>query len=107
MTDSRCVVAERVWQLRVRANLTPGELAERAGVAAWTVYAIERGVTDEGRPVDVTLSTLAGLAAGLGVPVGVLVGERPLPLHWPVGDVFWRQVRREVDQIQSQFEEVA
>ncbi len=89
-------IGRRVRDLRLRIGATPTQLAEQAGVAVVTVRKLERGAHD-----DVTLTTLTGVAAALELPVAVLLGEQPPPLHWPVDRVFWRQLRREVEQIQG------
>ncbi len=92
MSADIIAVGARVQRLRERLRLTPQQIAAVAGISAWTVRALERGAAE-----GVGLHTLTGIAAALGVPVGVLLGERPPPIHWPVDDVFWRQVRREID----------
>ncbi len=102
MTADVATVRAQVRALRDRLGWTVRELAERSGVNEWTIRDVERGGS-----ADITLGTLSRLAAALDVPVGCLLGERPLPLNWPLGDVFWRQARREINQIQEQLEEVA
>ncbi len=95
MTDVAAVGA-RVRELRERLGWTAGDLADRAAVYKDTVLRLERGAKGE-----VSLRVLTGLAEALEVPVGVLLGEQPPPLHWPVDRFFWGQVRREVEQIQG------
>jgi transcriptional regulator with XRE-family HTH domain len=90
-------VGVRVRALRDRIGITQTELADAADVNRGTLSVLESGQGEHG----VTVKTLTRLADALDVPVGVLLGERPMPLHWPIGDVFWRQIRREVEQIQG------
>jgi DNA-binding XRE family transcriptional regulator len=93
--DAR-TVGRHVFDLRVRLGLTVVELADRAGVGEATVYQLERGANP-----DCALSTVTGLAAALGVPVGVLLGERRPPAYWPVDRLFWRQAGREIDELRA------
>ncbi len=95
MSTDVAAVGERVRALRERAGMSHYDVAERAGVDRYTVQALERGTSG----ADVRLGTLAGIAAALDLPVGVLLGESPPPIHWPADGVFWRQVRREIEQI--------
>ncbi len=95
-------IGGRVRTLRDRLGWSAADLADRAGIFKDTVLRLERGAKGE-----VSLRVLTGLAAALGVPVGVLLGEQPLPLHWPVDRFFWGQVRREVGEIQAQVQGVA
>lgn len=60
---------ERLVSWRVARRVAPEELARRAGLPPERLDAIERG--DE----DPTVSTLASLASGLGVPPGWLHDE--------------------------------
>jgi XRE family transcriptional regulator, regulator of sulfur utilization len=96
VTPDIAAIGGRVRDMRERVGYSAAGLARRAGVDAWTVRALENGTAS-----GMTLATLSGLARAFGVPVGVLLGERPLPLGWPVGDVFWGQVRRELEQIRE------
>lgn len=89
-------VGARIRRLRLRLGLTPIQVADRAGVIPATVRALERGTTD-----GVNLHTLTGIARALEVPVGVLLGEQPPPLHWPMSTVFWRQAAREIDGVEA------
>jgi transcriptional regulator with XRE-family HTH domain len=83
-------VGVRVRALRQRAGLSQRGLASLAAVDKTTVQALEMG-----RAPGMNLHTLSTLARALRVPIGVLVGEQPGP-H--VDGVYWRQVRREVEQ---------
>lgn len=89
-------IGARVRDLRTRAGLSTTAVAERAGIDVAWLREIERGDAS-----GISLNTLTGLASAVGVPVAVLLGEQPPPLHWPVDRVFWTQVRREVEQIQG------
>ncbi len=84
-------VGERVRALRERAGMSQRGLAARAGVDKTTVQALEMG-----RAPGMNLHTLSALAQALQVPIGVLVGELPVPSGEPVS---WAQVRREVEQL--------
>lgn len=70
---------ERIVSWRVARRVAPDELARRAGIDPTRLDAIERG--DE----DPTASTLAALAAGLGVPPGWLHDD-PKRLLALIGD---------------------
>lgn len=89
-------VGDRIRTMRDRVGMSQTQVAAASGLHLRTVCAVERGEAGE-----VRLATLTAIAAALDVPVGVLLGERPPPVHWPVDGVFWRQVRREVEQIQG------
>lgn len=62
-------IGQRVKQLRLAQSLNVRELAERAGVSASYIYAIESG--SRGSHV-VKLELIAN---ALGVPLSVLLGE--------------------------------
>lgn len=64
-------VATNLASLRTARNLSQGELAERAGLAAQTYRAIESG------SVSPRSSTLLSLAKALGVRLDELLGELP------------------------------
>ncbi len=102
MTADVATVRTQVRALRDRLGWTVPTLADRSGVNEWTIRDLERGGSG-----DITLGTLSKLAAGLEVPVGCLLGERPPPLDWPVDRIRWRQVGREIARIQEQLEGVA
>lgn len=87
------IVGRRVRALRERAGMSQRGLAARAGVDKTTVQALEMG-----RAPGMNIHTLAALARTLQVPIGVLVGELPVPSGEPVS---WAQVRREVEQIRE------
>ncbi len=90
-------LGKRVRALRERIGVNQTELAFAAGISRAALSNLEAGSARHG----VTLTTLAALAEALDVPVGVLLGERPLPVHWPVDGVFWRQAGREIDQLRA------
>lgn len=90
-------IGDRVRQLRERVGLSQHQTADRAGIHFATIQALEQGRRSEG----VTLATMSAIAKALEVPVAVLLGEQPPPLHWPVDRVFWRQVAREIDALRE------
>lgn len=61
-------LAERVFRLRAAAGWTQEELAERCGIPAQTISAVENGRKPRA-------GTLRKLAAGLGLTVEALLGE--------------------------------
>lgn len=63
----------RVYQVRRLQRLSQPVLADRAGVSRPVISHIERGTE------NVTLKTLSGLAAGLGVGWSVLLDDRRPP----------------------------
>jgi transcriptional regulator with XRE-family HTH domain len=66
------VVAREVRGLRARQRLTQAQLAARAGVGENLIGELENGRANP------TLSSLAKVAAGLGVEIGALFrGEAP------------------------------
>ena len=67
---------QAAWAWRLNRGLTQDALAKRAGVPRPNLSAIERGRR------EVSLTTLRALAAGLGVPPGLLVdGVPPVSAH--------------------------
>jgi transcriptional regulator with XRE-family HTH domain len=63
-------LADRLSWLRRQARLTRDQLAQLAGVSVHTVQSLEQG-----RIASPSLRTVLGLARGLGVTVGELVGD--------------------------------
>lgn len=78
-TDVVRTVGRRTLELRDRAGLSQRVLAQQAGVNVSTIQALELGTA-----TGANLHTLTALAQALQVPVGVLLGERPIPVapHW-------------------------
>ena len=71
-SEASCI-RENLRRLRLDRELTPGQLAERAGISRGAVGRIERG------PVTPRTETLDALASALGVGIGDLVlPVRPL-----------------------------
>ena len=70
--------ARRLATLRWRANLGRDQLAELSGVSAHLIQSLEQGRAD-----NPTLRSLLGLAQGLGVTVGELVGDPLRPGDGP------------------------
>lgn len=68
------VLGQRVRAIRKMRGLNRQQVADAARIAMTTVRYLECG-----RQGDTTLHTLVGLSQALGVPVGVLIGERPVP----------------------------
>ena len=68
------VLGQRVRSLRKRLGLNRQQVAAVAAIHATTVRYLETG-----RQGDTTLHTLVGLSRALQVPIGVLVGEQPMP----------------------------
>jgi transcriptional regulator with XRE-family HTH domain len=62
-------VGKRVKSIRKRKGLTLQELAEKSGVSATAISAIERNVSSP------TVTTLAGIARALGESISSLLGE--------------------------------
>lgn len=88
-------VGVRVRAVRRIRGLNRQQLADAAGVHMTTVRSLERQ-----QPIGTSLHTLAGLSHALRVPIGVLVGEQPIPapgVIWEPGA--WDRVRVEVEQI--------
>ncbi len=83
-------VGERVRALRHRAGLSQNALARMSGITDDTIRALECF-----RAPGIHLFTLTALAEALRVPIGVLVGERPIP---QVDAALLAQVRYEVEQ---------
>ncbi len=96
-------LADRVRALRERIGVNQSELADAAGISRAALSTLEAG----GERHGVTLRTLRGIAEALDVPVAVLVGERRPAVDWPVDQIKWRQIRREVEAVRTWFEEVA
>jgi len=71
---SESPLARRVKELRYAAGITQQELAHRAGLSMSVVTQIEIGTR-----TDPKLSTLLGLARGLGVEVADLLAAYPTP----------------------------
>lgn len=84
-------VGQRVRTIRRLRGLNRQQVADAAGVHMTTVRTLERCTQ-----ADTSLYTLAGLARALNVPIGVLLGELPIPTGEPVP---WARVRAEVEQI--------
>ena len=63
------LVAANLRRLRIRAELSIGELARRAGLSKSTVSALESGTANPG------IETLWALAVALDAPFGQLIGE--------------------------------
>ncbi len=72
-------IGRRVVELRDRHRMSQAGLAERAGLNKSTLRVIEHGTA-----TGLHLYTVAALAQALQVPIGVLLGERPIPVvaHW-------------------------
>lgn len=64
---------ESLYLWRVERGLTQAALARRAGLPRPTMSALERG------RLDPTLRTIRRVAAGVGVPPGILVNGEPPP----------------------------
>jgi transcriptional regulator with XRE-family HTH domain len=88
-------VGQRVRELRRAQGLNRQQVADLAGVHMTTVRSLERQ-----QPAGTSLHTLAGLSRALGVPIGVLVGEQPMP-SGGVPPIEWRRVRAEVDSLRE------
>lgn len=72
MNDPRVVeVGREVRRRRKELGLTIEQLAERADLTANYIASIERGERDP------SLSTVASIARGLGVPIPALLGKTP------------------------------
>ena len=68
-------LGNRIKQLRGKNELTPTELARRAGVSVPTITKLE-----DGSAQNPTLENLRGIASALGVSVAYLIGEgHPVP----------------------------
>jgi DNA-binding Xre family transcriptional regulator len=65
----------RVDELRRSRRLTLEELAQSADVSVWTLRQLRAQLSDP------RLTTLLKLCSGLGVAVGELLGELPLPME--------------------------
>jgi transcriptional regulator with XRE-family HTH domain len=85
------ILGHRVRAIRRMRGLNRQQVAEAANIHATTVRYLERF-----RQGDTSLHTLVGLSAALGVPIGVLVGELPIPDGDPVE---WPQIRAEVEHL--------
>lgn len=73
-TDERlAMLARRIRAIRLGAELTQDELAERSGLDVRVIRYLESGSRDVG------VSTLWPLAEALGVPVVALVADEPNP----------------------------
>jgi transcriptional regulator with XRE-family HTH domain len=70
--------ATRLGLLRWRAGLSRDQLAKLSGVSEHLVQSLEQG-----RTANPSLRTLRGLAQGLGVTVGELVGDPLRPGDGP------------------------
>lgn len=70
--ESQSVVARLVKVLRLRRGLTQEGLAFRSGLSISLVARVEQG-----RKLDLRLSTVDKLAAALGVSPAELLGGRP------------------------------
>ncbi len=68
-------IGRRVVELRHRAGMSQISLARRAGLNKSTLRLIENGTAP-----GMNLHTVAALAQALQVTIGVLVGERPIPV---------------------------
>lgn len=68
-------LGNRIKQLREKSELTPAELARRAGVTAPTI-----GKLEDGSAQNPTLDKLRRIASALEVSVAYLIGEgHPIP----------------------------
>lgn len=88
-------VGIRVREVRRMRGLNRQQVADAAGVHMTTVRSLERL-----QPVGTSLHTLVGLSRALRVPIGVLVGEQPIPapeVTWEPGA--WDRIRVEAEQI--------
>lgn len=68
-------LGKRIKQLRVKSELTPTELARRAGVSVPTITKLE-----DGSAQNPTLDNLRAIASALEVTIAYLIGEgHPIP----------------------------
>lgn len=67
------VLAKRLYSLRSQHGLTQESFAEKAGISYKYYQAIE-----EGRRVDLRLSTLTRLAEAHHITISELIGETPV-----------------------------
>ncbi len=95
--DLKTQLGRRVAELRLRAQLTQAQLAERLGVATETISRLERGV------VLPSLETMNDLAAALGVDLSELFSfpERPSPRQAAMESLLSTTRRMTVEQIDA------